>query len=172
MNEVYAQVFARTYPIQTVGLRYFNVFGPRQDPDGPYAAVIPRWVKALMHGQVCDINGDGSTSRDFCFVANVVQANVRAALAPMEASGRVYNVAVGGKTSLLSLYGLIRERVAVVKPDVADLAPQFRPFRAGDIKDSRADISLAINDLGYVPTHTVEQGLDETLHPLRLRAWE
>ncbi|MDX2014740.1 MAG: SDR family oxidoreductase [Myxococcaceae bacterium] len=164
VNELYAGVFQRSYGLETVGLRYFNVFGPRQDPNGPYAAVIPRWVAALEAGQPCDINGDGSTSRDFCFVLNAVQANLRGALAPGEdVSDTVYNVAVGHKTSLLELYAFIRERVAVRRPDVKHLAPRHQPFRPGDIKDSQADISRARERLGYSPTHTVAQGLDVTL---------
>ncbi len=166
INEVYASVFERAYGVQTVGLRYFNVFGPRQDPLGPYAAVIPRWVAALFDSQPCELHGDGSTSRDFCFVLNAVQANLRAALAPGEdVSDTVYNVAVGDRTSLLELYALIRARVAAHRPDVANLAPVHRPFRAGDIKDSQADIGRAVARLGYHPTHTVAQGLALTVRP-------
>ena len=164
INEVYASVFQRTYGIETIGLRYFNVFGPRQDPNGAYAAVIPRWMAAIVEGQPCIINGDGSTSRDFCFVANAVQANLRAALTQTAgATDAVYNVAVGGKTSLLELYQLIRARLATTRPAVASLEPTFQPFRAGDIKDSQADISRAKEKLGYAPTHSVSQGLDETV---------
>jgi UDP-N-acetylglucosamine 4-epimerase len=161
INEVYAQVFELSYGLQTIGLRYFNVFGPRQDPQGAYAAVIPRWVEALQKGEPCHLHGDGTTSRDFCFVANAVQANVKAALTTSPgATGRVYNIAVGGKTSLLELYRMIRERLAVTRPAIATLEPVFQPFRAGDIKDSQADISLAQDKLKYVPTHTVSQGMD------------
>jgi UDP-N-acetylglucosamine 4-epimerase len=164
VNELYAQVFQRSYGLQCIGLRYFNVFGPRQDPQGAYAAVIPRWVSALAAGQPCELNGDGSTSRDFCFVANAVQANLRAALAPeASATGAVYNVAVGEKTSLLELHRLLRERVALRRPAAAGLEPRLGPFRPGDIKDSLADISLARERLGYAPTHRIAQGLDETV---------
>ncbi len=163
INEVYASVYERAYGLQTVGLRYFNVFGPRQDPNGAYAAVIPRWVAALQSGQPCRINGDGSTSRDFCFVLNAVQANLRAALAPGAVSDTVYNVAVGRKTSLLELFEAIRGRLAVTKNDIASVAPVLGPFRVGDIKDSLADTSRIEAALGYRPTHTLEQGLDETL---------
>ncbi len=164
INEVYASVFQRTYGIETIGLRYFNVFGPRQDPNGAYAAVIPRWMAALTEEKPCLINGDGSTSRDFCFVANAVQANIRAALTQVPgATDAVYNVAVGGKTSLLELYELIRTRLARQRPSIAALEPVFQPFRAGDIKDSQADISRAREKLGYAPTHTVAQGMDETV---------
>jgi UDP-N-acetylglucosamine/UDP-N-acetylgalactosamine 4-epimerase len=164
VNEIYAGVFQRAYGLETVGLRYFNVFGPRQDPNGPYAAVIPKWVASLEAGQPCDVNGDGSTSRDFCFVLNAVQANLRGAMAQgPDVSDTVYNVAVGHKTSLLELYALIRARVAVRHPAVKDLAPRHQPFRPGDIKDSQADISRAKERLGYAPSHTVAQGLDLTL---------
>lgn len=167
VNEVYASVFERTYGMETIGLRYFNVFGPRQDPAGAYAAVIPKWMAALKAGQRCSLNGDGSTSRDFCFVANVVQANLKAALTQEpHATDAVYNVALGGRTSLLELFGLIRERVAKREPTVASLEPIFQPFRAGDIKDSQADISRAREKLGYSPTHSVSQGLDETVDSL------
>ena len=164
INEVYASVFQRTYGIETIGLRYFNVFGPRQDPNGAYAAVIPKWMAALLSGQPCLVNGDGSTSRDFCFVANAVQANLRAALTQTPgATDAVYNVAVGAKTSLLELYELIRARLAKKRPALASLEPTFQPFRPGDIKDSQADISRAKEKLGYAPTHTVAQGMDETV---------
>ena len=163
INEVYAGVFERSYGLQTVGLRYFNVFGPRQDPNGAYAAVIPRWIAALRMGERCQVNGDGSTSRDFCFVANAVQANLRAATTPGPVSDTVYNVAVGAKTSLLELYAMVRERVANQLPAAAKLEPAFQDFRAGDIKDSQADITRAQTKLSYAPTHTVAQGLDETV---------
>jgi UDP-N-acetylglucosamine/UDP-N-acetylgalactosamine 4-epimerase len=160
INEVYAGVYQRAYGIQTIGLRYFNVFGPRQDPNGAYAAVIPRWVAALEARKPCQINGDGSTSRDFCFVLNAVQANLRAALAAESTTDTVYNVAVHKKTSLLELYEAIRSRLARKSPDIAKLEPVFAPFRSGDIKDSLADISRIQKALGYQPSHSLEQGLD------------
>ncbi len=164
INEVYAAVFQRTYGLETIGLRYFNVFGPRQDPNGAYAAVIPRWMAALLEGKSCTINGDGSTSRDFCFVLNAVQANLRAAITSNpNATGTVYNVAVGDKTSLLELHDHLRARLSKKRPEIGKLQPVFQPFRAGDIKDSQADISKARERLGYQPTHTVAQGLDETV---------
>lgn len=164
INEVYAQVFQRSYGLETVGLRYFNVFGPRQDPNGAYAAVIPKWMASLLRGEACLLNGDGSTSRDFCFVKNAVQANLKAALSQTAgATDTVYNVAVGSKTSLLELHGMIRARLASRRPELATLEPVFQPFRAGDIKDSQADITKARSLLGYEPTHTVSQGLDETV---------
>lgn len=166
VNEMYASVFQKSYGLETVGLRYFNVFGPRQDPNGPYAAVIPKWMALLFAGQPCELNGDGTTSRDFCFVLNAVQANLRGALAQgTDVSDTVYNVAVGDKTSLTQLYGFIRERVAKTRPEVKDLAPKHQPFRAGDIKDSQADITRARERLGYAPTHTVAQGLELTVFP-------
>ena len=160
-NEIYADTYRRAYGFETVGLRYFNVFGPRQDPEGAYAAVVPRWVTALGRGETCDIYGDGKTSRDFCFVANAVQANLKAATAP-DASG-AYNIAVGQRTSLTRLYEMIRERVAKKNPEARDLAPRYLDTRPGDIRDSQADISRATASLGYAPTHTIEQGLDETV---------
>jgi UDP-N-acetylglucosamine 4-epimerase len=164
INEIYAGVFQKSYGLETVGLRYFNVFGPRQDPNGAYAAVIPKWMASLASGSPCELNGDGSTSRDFCFVANAVQANLRAALATDAlATDCVYNIAVGHRTSLLELYVAIRERIAVHRPGIAALEPIFQPFRAGDIKDSLADIDRAATRLGYAPTHTLTQGLDETV---------
>lgn len=166
VNEIYASVFERTYGLQTVGLRYFNVFGPRQDPNGPYAAVIPKWMASLYAGEAPELNGDGTTSRDFCFVLNAVQANLRGALAQgADVSDTVYNVAVGDRTSLTALYALIRERVAKTRPDVKDLAPRHQPFRPGDIKDSQADTTRARERLGYAPTHTIAQGLELTVLP-------
>jgi UDP-N-acetylglucosamine/UDP-N-acetylgalactosamine 4-epimerase len=163
INELYARVFERTYGIQTVGLRYFNVFGPRQDPNGPYAAVIPRWLAALAEGKPVEIYGDGRTSRDFCFVANAVQANLLAALKVGAVSDTVYNVSVGGKTSLSELFGLLRDRVAAIRPAAATAAPVHLPERVGDIRDSQADINHIQRALGYEPTHSVGQGLDETV---------
>jgi len=164
LNELYAQVFQRCYGFETVGLRYFNVFGPRQDPNGAYAAVIPRWVAAMLRGEVCTINGDGETSRDFCYIANTVQANLRAALVPYQAElSQVYNVAVGDRTTLVELHqliaeGLVREQAV---PSVAE--PAFAPFRAGDVRHSLADISKARTHLGYAPTHDVRAGLSEAV---------
>ena len=158
-DELYARSFADHYGMEVVGLRYFNVFGPRQDPNGPYAAVIPKWFDALAAGETCTINGDGETSRDFCYVANVVQANLRAATAP--AANGVYNIAVGGRTTLNELYAAIRDRVARRRPGVAGLEPDYAPFRPGDVRHSHADVSRARADLGYAPTHDVTAGLAE-----------
>lgn len=164
LNELYAEVFHRCYGLPTIGLRYFNVFGPRQDPEGAYAAVIPRWVAAMFAGHACVINGDGSTSRDFCYVDNAVQANVRAALVDdARALGQVYNVAVGQRTTLLELHRLIDEAVRAVRPGIAIVAPQFSGFRAGDVRHSLADIGKITSLLGYVPTHDARAGLSAAL---------
>ena len=164
VNELYAAVFARCYGLQTVGMRYFNVFGPRQDPDGPYAAVIPRWIRALLRGEPVVINGDGKTNRDFCFVANAVQANLLAALTDdPKALNRVYNLAVGERISLNRLLEILRDRVAEIHGERAAASPVYRPFREGDVQHSLADISLARKYLGYEPRHDVASGLRETL---------
>lgn len=164
VNELYAEVFQRCYGIETVGLRYFNVFGRRQDPDGAYAAVIPRWVGQLLRGERPRINGDGETSRDFCYIANVVQANLLAATARGDGvTGEVYNVAVGGRTTLNQLYRAIRDGLAAHRPELAGLKPEYGPFRAGDVRHSQADIRKARERLGYAPTHDLAQGLAEAL---------
>jgi UDP-N-acetylglucosamine 4-epimerase len=164
LNELYAEVFARCYGMATVGLRYFNVFGARQDPDGPYAAVIPRWARAMLAGQPCVIHGDGETSRDFCYVANAVQINLRAALVPDPAAcNQVYNVAVGGRTTLNRLHALLADAVCQHRPQLAVAAPTYGPFRAGDVRHSQAAIDKARRLLGYAPTHDVRQGLQEAV---------
>lgn len=163
VNELYADVFARSYGMSCIGLRYFNVFGPRQDPNGAYAAVIPRWFAALSQGQAPQINGDGETSRDFCYIKNTVQANLLAATsAHPEADNQVYNVAVGGRTSLNELFSAIRNLLSDGNPAIADIEAIYRDFREGDVRHSQADISKAREFLGYEPTHTVDQGLSET----------
>ena len=158
INEIYAGVYARSYGFKAAGLRYFNVFGPRQDPDGAYAAVIPAWARAMLTDQDVIVNGDGETSRDFCFVANAVQANVRAALAPEVAQNEVYNVAVGDRSTLNDLFKLIRSELEQhqisYKKD-----PVYRDFRPGDVRHSLADISKAGRLMGYRPTHTLESGM-------------
>ncbi|QYF91989.1 NAD-dependent epimerase/dehydratase family protein [Massilia sp. PAMC28688] len=162
VNELYADVFGRCYGMQTVGLRYFNVFGPRQDPEGAYAAVIPRWFKALIEGETVQINGDGETSRDFCYIANVVQANILAATATDEASvNQIYNVALGDRTTLTELYWLIRELVSGRFPGARTQAPAYGPFRAADVRHSQASIDKISTLLGYAPTHRVADGLAE-----------
>ncbi|WP_028585260.1 NAD-dependent epimerase/dehydratase family protein [Desulfogranum mediterraneum] len=162
VNELYAQVFARTYGFATIGLRYFNIFGQRQDPEGAYAAVIPKWFGGLLQGEKVFINGDGETSRDFCFIENCVQANILAAtVTDQEALNQTYNVACGARTSLTTLFELIRERVAVRRPEVAAAQAVYRDFRAGDVRHSLADISKAEQLLGYAPAYSVRQGLDK-----------
>ncbi|MBI1945563.1 MAG: SDR family oxidoreductase [Deltaproteobacteria bacterium] len=163
VDEVYARVYQTSFGVESVGLRYFNVFGPRQDPNGPYAAVIPTWVAALLRGQPCTINGDGETSRDFCAVANAVQANLLAALAPKSATGEVYNVAFGVRTTLRELFALLRDGLARERPELAAVEPVLGPFRAGDVRHSLADIAKARTALGYQPTQDVRSGLAEAL---------
>ena len=164
VNELYADVFARTYNLSVIGLRYFNVFGPRQDPEGAYAAVIPRWVRSLLRGEAAIINGDGETSRDFCYIANAVQANLLAGLVESEAAqNQVYNVAVGGRTTLNSLYENLRDLLAPHFEEVSNMKPQYRDFRPGDVRHSQADISKAQRLLGYAPTHDVRAGLTAAL---------
>lgn len=164
VNELYAEVFQRNYGIETVGLRYFNVFGRRQDPEGAYAAVIPKWVVSLLSGRSCTIHGDGHSSRDFCYVENVVQANLLAATAPaQEATGEVYNIAVGVRTTLNELFTRIRDGLSAGHPDLRSVEPSYGPARTGDIRHTHADISKARRRLGYAPTHSVEQGLREVL---------
>ena len=157
-NELYADVFARTYGMEIIGLRYFNIFGPRQDPGGAYAAVIPLFIDAILENQAPTLNGDGGQTRDFTFVENCVQANIRAALVQAPgALNQVYNIAVGDRTSLVQMYDILREEAG------SDLAPQFGPDRAGDIRDSLADISKASNLLGYAPQIRIREGLQQTL---------
>jgi UDP-N-acetylglucosamine 4-epimerase len=159
VNELYADVFARSYGFETIGLRYFNVFGPRQDPNGAYAAVIPKWTDALIKGEPIYINGDGETSRDFCFVANAVQANLLAACAADEGKDQVYNVAVGDRTTLNQLFAALRD--ALQTDGVAPATqPVYRDFRAGDVRHSQADIGKAQRLLGYAPTHSIQQGIN------------
>jgi len=160
VNELYADVFARCYGFNTIGLRYFNVFGPRQDPNGAYAAVIPKWIASLMQGEPVYINGDGETSRDFCFIANVVQANLlAAAVKETEAVNQVYNVALGDRTSLNELYAHLRSKLLPHYPHLDEAQPVHRDFRAGDVRHSLADIGKAQRLLGYTPSHRIGEGL-------------
>ncbi len=158
--EIYAQVFSRCYGLGTTGLRYFNVFGPRQDPAGAYAAVIPKWFAALLQGEPIHINGDGETSRDFCFVDNVVQANLLAAAGDAPAGAAVYNVACGGRTSLNELFALMREIVARDVPSAAASQPEYRPERAGDVRHSLADVSALGTACGYTAEYSLRTGLE------------
>ena len=164
LDELYAGVFTRSYGMQTVGLRYFNVFGPRQDPDGAYAAVIPNWASRIARGETCMINGDGETTRDFCYVANVVQANLRAALVPAEgARHEIFNIAYGEQTTLNQLHGLLVDNLRERIPGLRAVPAAYREFRAGDVRHSLADVGKARRLLGYAPTHSVRQGLREAM---------
>jgi UDP-N-acetylglucosamine 4-epimerase len=161
VNELYADVFARCYGFNTIGLRYFNVFGPRQDPAGAYAAVIPKWTAAMIKGEDVFINGDGETSRDFCCVENAVQANLLAATTrSAEALNQVYNVAVGERTTLNELYAELRRLLAPGRPHLDGAKPAYRDFRAGDVRHSLADIGKAQSLLGYAPTRRIGEGLE------------
>ena len=164
VDELYADVFSRCYDVASIGLRYFNVFGRRQDPQGAYAAVIPRWVDAMLSGTPIVIHGDGETTRDFCHVANVVQANLLAAIAARpEAGGEVFNIAVGGRTSLNNLVSVLSELVLERHPGLNVSPPRYDAFRSGDVRHSQADIGKARRLLGYDPIHDVRSGLREVL---------
>ena len=164
VNELYAQVFARTYDFHTIGLRYFNIFGQRQDPNGAYAAVIPKWVSSMIQNEEIFINGDGSTSRDFCYIDNTVQMNLLAATTDnSDATNQIYNVAVGDRTTLNDLCEHLRSNLAKQFPHLNDFKPTYRDFRAGDVLHSLADISKAKQLLGYEPSHRIGEGLEEAL---------
>ena len=164
INEIYADVFATCYGLETIGLRYFNVFGPRQDPNGAYAAVIPKWVASLLHNEPVFINGDGETSRDFCYVANAVQANLLAATTTRRgAVNQVYNVAINDRSTLNQLYTHIRDLLSEGHPHLSQAKPVYRDFRPGDVRHSQADVSKAKRLLGYRPTHRLGDGLKEAL---------
>lgn len=164
VNELYAKVFHGVYGFNAIGLRYFNVFGPRQDPEGAYAAVVPKWTAALIRNEPVYINGDGLTSRDFCYVDNAVQANILAATArDGEAMNEVYNVAVGDQTTLLDLFECIKEELSPSFSHVAHCRPVLRDYRKGDVRHSLADISKARRLLGYEPTHRVRAGLAQAM---------
>ena len=164
VNELYAGIYARCYGMESIGLRYFNVFGPRQDPAGAYAAVIPLWIAAMIEQRPLIINGDGESSRDFCFVANAVQANLLAALAEKPAAvNQVYNVALSARTSLNELYLMLHDLLVGRYPHLRDFQPQYGEFRSGDVRHSQADISKAANLLGYAPTHDLRRGLRQAL---------
>ncbi|MCU7865350.1 MAG: Vi polysaccharide biosynthesis UDP-N-acetylglucosaminuronic acid C-4 epimerase TviC [Candidatus Thiodiazotropha sp. (ex Lucinoma borealis)] len=164
VNEHYAQVFARCYDFNTIGLRYFNIFGRRQDPNGAYAAVIPKWVAAMIDKDEVFINGDGETSRDFCYIDNAVQANLLAATTDNpDATNQVYNIAVGDRTTLNQLFTKIRDILAGNFSYLSDISPTYRDFRAGDVRHSLANIGKANQLLGYQPTHNIDQGLGEAM---------
>jgi UDP-N-acetylglucosamine 4-epimerase len=162
VNELYADVFNKTYGLNTTGLRYFNVFGKRQDPDGAYAAVIPKWTAAMIENQDLFINGDGETSRDFCFVENAVQANILAATANEEGKNQVYNVALGDRTTLNELFSSL---VSALKSNEVNYSKQaiYQEFRAGDVRHSQADISKAKNLIGYQPEFRIQQGINKAM---------
>ena len=164
VDELYADVFARCYRTESIGLRYFNVFGARQDPEGAYAAVIPKWVDAMLAGAPVVINGDGDTTRDFCPVANVVQANLLAAVAPLpDTAEQVYNVALGGRTSLRDLFDTLRDLLHARHPGLAIPEPRYGDFRAGDVRHSQADVGKARTLLGYEPVVDVRTGLRDAM---------
>jgi len=163
VNELYADVFARTYGFECIGLRYFNVFGKRQNPDGAYAAVIPKWTSSMIKGDDVFINGDGETSRDFCFIENVIQINILAATSTDAAArNQIYNVAVNGRTSLNTLYGALKTALADNRVTYSKDAV-YRDFRAGDVRHSQADISKAATLLGYAPTYDIQQGVAKAM---------
>lgn len=164
VNELYADVFGRCYGTESIGLRYFNIFGRRQDPNGAYAAVVPKWVASMITNEPVYINGDGETSRDFCYIDNVIQANLLAATSQHpEAANQVYNVAVGDRTTLNQLYEAIRANLAPRFPHLAAAKPVYRDFRAGDVRHSLADVAKARTRLGYEPTHRIGEGLAEAM---------
>ena len=162
VNELYADVFARTYDFNTIGLRYFNVFGKRQDPNGAYAAVIPKWTAAMIKHEDVLINGDGETSRDFCFIENVVQINLLAATAKAEATNQVYNVAFGDRTTLNTLFDALKTALGQCGVEYG-AAPVYREFRAGDVRHSQADISKASERLGYEPAYRIYDGIGKAM---------
>lgn len=153
VDEEFAKLYTRLYGLDTYGLRYFNVFGRRQDPDGAYAAVIPKFIKMLMNGETPTINGDGMQSRDFTYIENVIEANLKACLAPHEAAGNAFNIAYGGREYLIDIYHSLTRALG------KDIEPNFGPDRAGDIKHSNADISKAREMLGYDPDYDFDSGL-------------
>lgn len=162
VNELYAGVYAKTYGFKTIGLRYFNVFGQRQDPNGAYAAVIPKWTADMIKGEDVFINGDGETSRDFCFIENTVQMNILAATALDEVKDEVYNVALGDRTTLNDLYKSIQS--ALKECDVEAIKePKYRDFRVGDVRHSQADVNKAVNNLGYAPEYKILQGISKAM---------
>ncbi len=160
MDEIYAGVFCRVYGIESIGLRYFNVFGPRQDPEGAYAAVIPKWIASLLKREPVYINGDGETSRDFCYVEDVVQANLLAATVKLDAVNHVYNVALGQRTTLNELFRFLQAAVRHINPSTPEQKPVYREFRPGDIRHSLASIDKARARLRYEPAFSVAKGLD------------
>jgi UDP-N-acetylglucosamine 4-epimerase len=165
IDEVYADAFANAYSFGSIGLRYFNVFGPRQDPEGAYAAVIPKWIAALLKRERVQINGDGETSRDFCFIENVVQANLLAATTTrLEAVNQAYNIALGERTTLNELFQSLKSSLRRRDPSLPDAQPNYQDFRPGDVRHSLADIGKAKRLLGYAPTHRMAEGLEVAMN--------
>lgn len=162
VNELYADVFNKTYGLNTTGLRYFNVFGKRQDPDGAYAAVIPKWTAAMIEEQAIFVNGDGETSRDFCFIENAVQANILAATAADSGKNQVYNVALGDRTTLNTLFDSLKNALQINGVEYKK-SPEYRDFRAGDVRHSQADISKAKSMIGFEPEFKIQQGIDKAM---------
>jgi len=162
VNELYAEIFSTTYSFHSIGLRYFNVFGRRQDPQGAYAAVIPKWIYAMMNNKSVEIYGDGKTSRDFCYIDNVIQANLLAALGSLESKNEIYNVAVGDRTSLNELFGVLLKNLAKEGINY-DLDPQFKEFRSGDVKHSQASIKKISEKLGYDPFFDMHRGIERSI---------
>ena len=161
IDEIYAGVFSRAYAFDSIGLRYFNVFGPRQDPEGAYAAVIPKWIAALLRGEPIYINGDGETTRDFCYIDNVVQANLLAAIVRnSDAINQVYNIALGERTTLNELFKHLQQTLLRHHPKLGKQKPLYREFRLGDVRHSMADISKAQRQLGFRPSRRVDEGLE------------
>ena len=164
VNEIYAGVFARTYGFKSIGLRYFNIFGKRQDPNGAYAAVIPKWVAGILNKEEVFINGDGETSRDFCYIHNTIQMNLLAATTGNdEATDQVYNVALNDSTSLNQLYQMIEERLIARTKGLAGKEPIYRDYRVGDVRHSKANIEKAQMLLGYQPEYMISEGMDEAI---------
>jgi UDP-N-acetylglucosamine 4-epimerase len=173
VDEIYAGVWARVYGLEAIGLRYFNVFGPRQDPEGAYAAVIPKWIAALLKQEPIYINGDGETTRDFCFVSNIVQANLLAATSRNpQALNRVFNIALGKRTTLNELFSMLQTALRKLEPSLPLQKPLYRDFRPGDVRHSVADISKARELLGYAPSHQIDEGLALAMEWYRWKAQE
>jgi UDP-N-acetylglucosamine 4-epimerase len=162
VNELYADVFNKTYGLNSIGLRYFNVFGKRQDPEGAYAAVIPKWTAAMINNQEVLINGDGETSRDFCFIENAVQANILAATAEEKGLNQIYNVALGDRTTLNTLFKSLQSALNINNVEY-NKPPVYQPFRAGDVRHSQADISKVKELLGFEPEYRIQQGIDKAM---------
>ena len=162
VNELYAEIFSKCYDFHSIGLRYFNVFGKRQDPNGAYAAVIPKWVNSMIANEQVFINGDGKTSRDFCYVENAVQANILSALSQKKSKNNVYNIAFGERTTLIDLFNSLKDELTKNQKDYI-LEPKYSEFREGDVRHSQADISKAKNMISYEPSYSLLDGIGEII---------